>query len=561
MKTLSMVLMTLTISILLFGCAPNGKEKEGELEKFITVHVQKIKPMEKETNLASWGAAVTGKSEDYDKLSKLTLRLRQVYTDPQEYAFLKDMKESGQVKDAKLARQLDVLHNAYLKNQIEPELLKRIVDLGTEIEKNFSTFRGTIEGTKITDNEIKEILKTETDSAKRKQAWLASKQVGAAVADDIIQLVKLRNQAARKIGFDNYHTLSLTTAEQDVKELDRIFNELYELTNEPFAELKADLDRILAAKCSIAVAELMPWHYHDPFFQETPMVYELDLDAYYKDKGVKELAARFYAGIGLPVESILVSSDLYEREGKNPHAFCTDIDREGDVRILCNIKNNEYWMEVTLHELGHAVYDKYHDPKVPYPLREPAHIFTTEAIAMFFGRLSRNPVWMQQMLELSDEQRMEIEKVSSKYAQLKQIIFARWAMVMYDFEKQLYANPDQDLNSLWWDTVEKYQLVKRPPSRNKPDWAAKIHFAIAPCYYHNYMLGELLASQLHHHIVHNILKLESDKDVSYVDQSKAGDFLARKVFEAGNLYHWNEMIERATGQPLTPKYFVAQFVE
>jgi len=261
------------------------------------------------------------------------------------------------------------------------------------------------------------------------------------------------------------------------------------------------------------------------------------------------------------VESILGSSDLYEREGKNPHAFCTDIDREGDVRILCNLKNNEGWMETLLHELGHAVYDKYQTPQVPYLLRRPAHIFTTEAIAMFFGRLSRNPAWMQQMLGLSDEQRAEIEKVSGKYARLKQIIFARWDMVMYDFEKQLYANPEQDLNSLWWDTVEKYQLVKKPQGRNEPDWAAKIHFTIAPCYYHNYMLGELLASQLHHHIVHNILKLESDENVSYVGQRKAGDFLTEKVFEAGALYHWNEMIERATGQPLTPEYFVNQFVK
>ncbi len=563
MRTLLTAIMMLTMSVIPFGCGPDAKEKQKEkqLQKFVTAHVEKIKPMEKETNLASWDAAVTGKSEDYDKLGKLTLKLRQVYTNPQEFVFLKDMKESGQVKDAKLARQLDVLYNAYLKNQIEAELLKKIVDLGTEIEKNFSTFRGTIEGKKVTSNEIKEILKTETDSRKREQTWLASKQVGAVVADDIIRLVKLRNQAARKLGFDNYHTLSLTTREQDVEELDRIFNELYELTNGPFAKLKADLDRILAARCGIAVAELMPWHYHDPFFQETPMVYELDLDTYYEDKDVKELGARFYAGIGLPVESILDSSDLYEREDKNPHAFCTDIDREGDVRILCNLKNNEGWMETLLHELGHAVYDKYQDPKVPYVLRRPAHIFTTEAIAMFFGRLSRNPAWMQQILELSDEQRMEIEKVSGKYAQLKQIIFARWDMVMYDFEKQLYANPDQDLNRLWWDTVEKYQFVKRPPNRDEPDWAAKIHFTIAPCYYHNYMLGELLASQLHYHIVHNILKLESDKNVSYVGQRKAGDFLAEKVFQAGALYHWNEMIERATGQPLTPRYFVTQFVK
>ena len=559
MKALSIAVVMLTVSAIISGCAPSNKEEQ--LEKFITAHLEKVKPLEKAANLAYWDAAVSGKPEDYDKAGKLTLQVRQIYSNPREFAYLKKTKESGQVEDAQLARQLEVLYNGYLENQIEPQLLKKIVELGTEIERKFSTFRGSIEDKKVTDNEIKEILKTEIDSSKRQQAWLASKQVGAFVAKDLIELVKLRNQAARKLGFDNYHTLSLTTGEQDVKELDKIFNELYELTNEPFTKLKADLDKILAAKYGVAASELMPWHYHDPFFQESPMVYQLDLDAYYKDKDVKQLAAAFYTSVGLSANSILRRSDLYEQEGKNPHAFCTNIDREGDVRILCNLKNNEAWMETILHELGHGVYDKYQDPQAPFLLRTPAHSFTTEAIAMFFGRLSRNPVWMQQMLNLSEQQRAEIEKFSGKYTQLKQIIFARWDMVMYDFEKQLYANPDQDLNSLWWQMVQKYQFIKKPPGRNEPDWAAKIHFTIAPCYYHNYMLGELLASQLHHHIVMDVLKLQSDANLSYVGQKTAGKFLAQKVFEPGAMYHWSKMIERATGEQLTPKYFVEQFVK
>ena len=96
---------------------------------------------------------------------------------------------------------------------------------------------------------------------------------------------------------------------------------------------------------------------------------------------------------------------------------------------------------------------------------------------------------------------------------------------------------------MWWRIVEKYQLVKRPQGRDRPDWAAKIHFTIAPCYYHNYMLGELLGSQLHNHLVH-----------------KVGNFLRKNIFETAAVYHWSEMIERATGEPLTPKYFVQQFV-
>jgi peptidyl-dipeptidase A len=291
------------------------------------------------------------------------------------------------------------------------------------------------------------------------------------------------------------------------------------------------------------------------------LVYEQNLDLYYENKDVKELARRYFAGVGLPVDDILARSDLYDRKGKYPHAYSHDVDRRGDVRILCNLQNTERWMETILHELGHAVYSKYHDHNEPWLLREPAHSFTTETIAMLFGRLSRNPAWMQKMLGLSREQRAEIEGVSRKYLQFQQVLFARWAMVMYHFEKQLYADPDQDLNSLWWDMVERYQLIKRPPGPSDAGWASKLHFTTAPCYYHNYMLGELLASQLHYHIVHKILGLKSDRNVSYVGDKTIGDYLRENIFEPGARYHWNDMIARATGESLTAKYFVRQFIE
>lgn len=571
MKHLKPWLMLFGISLCLCHCRPavtppgleRGQklnQKERELERFIAAHVEKIKPMSKAANLAYWQAAISGKTEDYDKLKELDLAIRKVYSNPREFAELKAFKESGQIKEPRLHRQMDLLYFGYLSNQIEPELLRRIVDLSTSIEQRFHTYRSTMEGTTVTINEITTILTTETDSRKRELAWRASKQVGNEIAADMLKLARLRNQAARGLGFDNYRTLLLITGEQDPQELERIFEELYNLTNEPYAKVKAELDRVLAAQYGIRADQLMPWHYHDPFFQRSPLVYGKSLDDYYKNSDVKILAEKFYAGIGLPVEDILARSDLYERQSKDQHGFSTDIDREGDVRILVNLNNDERWMETILHELGHAVYSKNHDRREPYLLRDAAHAFCTEAVAMFFGRLSRNAAWMQEMIGLPPDQRAEIEKVSGKYMQLQQLIFARWAMVMYYFEKQLYTNPDQDLDSLWWDLVEKYQLLKRPPGPADGGWASKLHFTVNPCYYHNYMLGELLASQWHHYLVHNVLKLESDRGVSYVGQKKVGDYFREKVFAPGTVYHWTEMIPRATGELLTPKYFVEQFV-
>jgi peptidyl-dipeptidase A len=556
MKSLRIIVIAVTAVMFIAGCRDKTKEKE--LDTFINKHVAKIKPLMKELNLASWSASNSGKEADYEKVSELQLRLRKIYSDANEFSYLKQARDSQKIKDRMLSRQLDRLYYAYLENQIDPELMKRIVKLGNKIEQNFSTFRGTIGGKKVSDNDIRDVLKENTNSAARQKAWEASKQVGPVVAGDLIVLVKLRNEAARKVGFDNYHTMSLALSEQDVKEVDKIFDELDRLTAEPFRKVKEELDGQLASNYGVEVKDLMPWHYHDPFFQESPLVYQINLDIYYEAKDVKELAAKFYAGIGLPVEAILDKSDLYEREGKNPHAFCSDMDREGDVRVLCNIKNNEQWMETMLHELGHSVYGKYNDSEVPYLLREPAHTFTTEAVAMLMGRQSRDAQWMKEMLNLPGEEKQRIEETCKKYAQLKQLIFARWVLVMYNFEKQLYANPEQDLNSLWWNMAEKYQLVRRPEGRNSPDWAAKIHFTIAPCYYHNYAMGELLASQLNNQIVTKVLK---NKDASYVNRKEVGSYLKRKVFEPGAVYEWNAMIERATGEKLSAKYFVEQFVQ
>jgi peptidyl-dipeptidase A len=150
----------------------------------------------------------------------------------------------------------------------------------------------------------------------------------------------------------------------------------------------------------------------------------------------------------------------------------------------------------------------------------------------------------------------KIAEDSFRELRLRMLVFSRWAQVMYRFEKSMYENPEQDLNQLWWATVEKYQFLKKPEGRNMPDWATKIHVALYPCYYHNYLLGELLASQLYSYMATNI-----SKNQSLVDEKAVGDYLREKIFMPGARYEWNEMIEKATGEKLTAKYYAKQFVK
>lgn len=546
------------LAVYVCGCSARLSGQD-QAAKFIETRVAHVEPLSKQANLAYWEAATTGQTKKFTEYAQLQLQIRRIYSEPNDFARLKALRKSG-IRAPRLARQLDKLFFAYLQNQVEADLLKQIVELETRVQETYNNYRASMDGRKVTMSDIYTILTRETDCGKREAAWRASKQVGNVIVEDFLKLVRLRNQAARRLGFDNFHTMTIVTGEQSVEELDRIFDELDRLTRKPFVAMKKELDGILAGSYGIMPEELMPWHYHDPFFQRTPLVYELNLDQYYKGRDVKELSRRYYASIGLPIDDILARSDLYDREGKYPHAFSHDVDRRGDVRVLANLQDTERWMETLLHELGHAIYDRYHDPNEPWLLREPAHAFTTEAIAMFFGRLSRNAAWMQQMLDLSDEETAKIERVSRRYLRFQQVLFVRWALVMYHFEKALYTGPDQDLNSLWWELVEKYQFVRRPPGQVDAGWLSKLHFTTAPCYYHNYMLGELLASQLHDHLVHKVLELESDEDVSYVDDQRVGWYLREEIFGPGARYPWDEIIVRATGRSLSPKHFVEQFV-
>jgi peptidyl-dipeptidase A len=132
---------------------------------------------------------------------------------------------------------------------------------------------------------------------------------------------------------------------------------------------------------------------------------------------------------------------------------------------------------------------------------------------------------------------------------------------MLRFEKGMYEDPDQDLNKLWWDLVEKYQRVKRPAGRNAPDYASKIHIVSAPVYYHNYMMGELFASQVHHAIARDVYHGADPNTVIYVGNTEVGAFMKKRVFEPGRTLSWNELTRHATGQPLNPKAFAADFHE
>ncbi|MEE8451732.1 MAG: M2 family metallopeptidase [Thermoguttaceae bacterium] len=549
------------LCVMCLGPIVGCQKADPDAKAFLDTYQKEFAELEKASALASWAASNSGKKEDFAKTAEARLALKKFHSNPESYKTIQALLAAKDQLDPTDVRVLTVAELAFMGNQLSPEMLKELVTLSTQIEETFNTFRGELDGEKLTNNVLLDMLAKETDSARRKAMWETLKQTGAAVASDLVKLAELRNKAAEELGFANYWEMEIHLQAHDAKQLLAIFDELQQVTEQPYKEMKAQLDGELAERFGIPADGMMPWHYDNPFFQAAPPSAAVDLDEFYKEKPkeeIVELAVTFFDDIGLPIDEIVARSDLYDREGKDQHAFCTDIDRSGDVRTLCNIKPTVNWMDTMLHEQGHAIYSVSIDRSMPFNLRDSAHILTTEGIAMMFGALAGNPTWLTGYAGADPARVAEVEAGILEQRRREQLIFARWAMVMLYFEKSMYEDPRQDLNTLWWDMVERYQHVNRPESRDQPDWAAKPHFTIAPVYYHNYMLGELFACQLRHVMAGMADHEGSAATLSFNGRKEFGTFLKEKVFAPGTSVPWPEFVENVTGEELTARHFAKE---
>jgi peptidyl-dipeptidase A len=506
----------------------------------------RLAPLDRAAGLAWWEASTDVSPATEAARVVADLALRDAYADPELYRRLTSaLHDAGPTE----ARRLRVLADGMRTQQVPRELRREIATLEAAIDSTFNSFRGTLDGVPVDDNTLIEILRSSDDGERRRCAWEAAKEIGAVVAEDIRHLAHLRNEAARSVGARDHFALTLETSELDEDDLLSTLAAVEDVTRAPFIEWKAAADAERAARFGIAVDDLAPWHYDDPFFQAPPGTDDLDLAPWFADLDQVTVTRATYAGIGIDIAPILERSDLLPRDRKSQHAFCIDIDRGEDIRVLANLVPGEQWTETMLHEFGHAVYDAGVSADLDWPVRT-MHPLTTEGVAMLFGRLSLDPEWLVQVAGVPAAEVAAAIPALARRRMVALLVFARWVLVMTNFERELYADPDADHDRRWWDLVEQHQLLTRPGGRRAPDWAAKIHVALAPVYYQNYLLGELVASQLQATLL--------DRCGGIVGRPAAGELLGREVFAPGWSMRWDELIARATGSPLTVDAFAAE---
>ncbi len=523
------------------------KDFENFLESFIqTVHSKTC-----DLNNAAWQLETTGEPQAAQKLSKAQQELKMLFCNSESYQTLLNWKKDLALTNPEQKRILDILLFEFKAHQIPKELIEELAELECSLSQTYINFRVPFENKSMTENDLIEMLKTEKNIERRKAIWETTKKIGSILAPQIIAIVKKRNEIAHRLGYNDFYQMQLSLQELDQEWLLSFLKKFEEDSRELYSKLIKEIHIELAKEYQTTPTSIGPWAWRDPFCQEDPLA-TAKLDSLMDQVDIIKVSEEFFSSLGFNISGILQQSDLFERDGKNQHAFCMNMNREDDIRILTNVRPNIRWLETTLHELGHAAYEQGYDKKMHIYLKTPPHMITTEAIALITGRQAYDHTFLKAICKADDlDEQLKQATLSQKR---RQLIFSRWVLVMMHFEAALYADPEQELNNLWWSIVQKYQQISPlTQRRDQYDWACKYHIGLAPVYYHSYLLGEFFGSMLKDHFV----KLNGTP--SMYQHPNIGEFLKSELFFYGNRMRWDKLIEQMMKEPLQYKSWIEEF--
>ena len=324
-------------------------------------------------------------------------------------------------------------------------------------------------GRRVDDNEIRQILRDSDDVAERRAAWEASKTVGAAVAEDVRELARLRNAAAHSLGYRDWFALSVATSEMDEDKLMATLDERRPRHRRAVRALEGGARR--AARGPLRLRRRpssRPWHYADAFFQEVPAEGGVDLDAFLEDADLVEItpphvrrhrardAHRDRPQRPVPARRQVPARVLHRRRPRRRHPRARE--RRADA--------SSGWTRCCTSSATRPSTPA-STPSLPWLLRD-THLVVTEGIAILMGRLASDAEWLERVVGVDPVAVAAIADALRAARAAEMLVFTRWVLVMTNFERSLYADPESDLDARWWELVERYQLVTRPDGPQQP---------------------------------------------------------------------------------------------
>ncbi|MCB1043760.1 MAG: M2 family metallopeptidase [Acidobacteria bacterium] len=569
--------MTLLLALAL--CAHPGIGAENDADTFIAAYNKQYMALYYASSQAEWEAntrIVEGDTQTQAKVEAANQALA---------AFTGSTKHIEQAR-ALLKTELDPLQRKQIEQilylaannpQTVPELVAKRIAAEAKQNAALFGFDFKLKDKSVSANDLDDLLATSKDIDERLVAWESSKEVGRSLKSGLADLVQLRNETVKALGFANYFDYQVSAYGMSTDEMMKLNRQFIEEVWPLYRELHTWARYELARKYKVdQVPELLPAHWlPNRWGQDWTAMVDVegfDLDGILAQKTpewVVKQAENFYVSLGFePLPAVFYEkSSLYPLPSdapykKNNHASAWHMDLDRDVRSLMSVQPNSRWYQTTHHELGHIYYYlSYTRPEVPPLLREGANRGFHEAIGSLLGLASMQKAFLQgRELLPADAQTDEIQ-VLLKEA-LDYVVFLPWsAGVMTHFEHDLYADdlPVDQYNQRWWQYVRDFQGIQPPSERGEAycDAATKTHINNDAAQYYDYAISYVLLHQFHAHIATKLLK-QDVRNTNYFGSKETGQFLDG-VLRLGATQDWRAVMKEHLGSDVSAKPLLDYF--
>jgi hypothetical protein len=477
------------------------------------------------TGTANWNS-YSGEAP-YD-LDSAKARFARIFLDSTARATVEEWRrKSGSLADQALARRLDMWHRCFIGGAIYAD--PGIAKLENQLQALITGFKFKHQGAPITRAQVNNRLRTEKDQKVRHSLWAVNAQLSGAAAAKLVELVKLRNAKAAEYGFTNYYSLSLQLQAIDEEWLVKTLNALEAQTRDA---LRGFIDNSTG---EMRLRKFGPWDF-DVSLKAAASI----PDEYFPADSVFGVIHRFERAIGFEVDSLPIREVVRDI----PYGgLSLAIRIPDDSRFLVNPTRGKGFYATAFHEYGHSLKAVHTAATLPilkgYEWVPGAQCAAyEEGVAELHAEFTEDTAWLGAYSEAP-------AKVLREYLagrNLPSLYRLRRLMKDFFFEYEMYKDPDQDLALLEKAMFEKYLLVT-PGEKDRHTFASSIWYTSYPCYYQNYILSAMIATQLQEAL--------SDKfgRNKFSDPGVAA-WMVQHLYRDGESVEWTERIRRATGKSL-----------
>lgn len=425
-------------------------------------------------------------------------------------------------------RFFDLFHNDTLIAVIDTWYPGRVTLQDSTLRRRIEIWHNILIAAKVNyDPGIFE-LQTELETWLIKEDSLVERPSPEELENMALKLMKLRNEKARSLGFENYPDLILETTGLGTS---WFFNFVATIDSATIAPYRKLIDEIKSEKDSgvVEFADIRKF-----------------LLQYYTNKRVPELEAEelqplmreTLVNLGFDYDSLparFVEKDLPPGIGGQGIAVQIPNDFRAVVEPSLSLENR-------MHELGHGLQWMFTEARSPvlkgyeWCTGNDCGAFS-EGMAEICARFVRDPRWLKRFTDLTDEDIAARGTDSLNYA----YVYLRFQLTNIMSEIEYYRNLDSDLKTVRRKVASKYLFIDQESTR--PLVLANVLYVSYPVYVQSYLLADLISWQIHS-------TLEEKFGSGYVFNKDVGSYLINTLYRHGEFYPWQTKLKMATGREL-----------